>query len=43
MARRVNFELEPTGCAVGGVGEAGGAPGAAEAPEEYEVEGEIPF
>jgi single-strand DNA-binding protein len=27
----------------GGRGEAGGAPGAAEAPEEYEVEGEIPF
>ncbi len=27
----------------GGRAEAGGAPGAAEAPEEYEVEGEIPF
>ncbi|MEJ5311277.1 MAG: single-stranded DNA-binding protein [Anaerolineae bacterium] len=28
---------------LGGRGEAGGAPGAAEASEEYEVEGEIPF
>jgi single-strand DNA-binding protein len=26
-----------------GRGETGGAPGAAEAPEEYEVEGDIPF
>jgi len=28
---------------LGSRGEASGAPGAAEAPEEYEVEGEIPF
>lgn len=27
----------------GRAGEAGGAPGTAEAPEEYEVEGDIPF
>ncbi len=28
---------------LGGRGETGGAPGTAEAPEEYEVEGDIPF
>jgi single-strand DNA-binding protein len=28
---------------LGGRGESGGAPGAAEAPEEYEAEGDIPF